>query len=378
MIVRQQILTRSDEPLTLWEGIEKKPQLCLLFGPAEGLRTGQLQKRLRDAFPHTLLVGCSTAGEITRDRALQNIFTVTAFASNKTRFRISRASISDEQSAVQTGELLGRSLWSDDLRYVFVLYNGLITNDILLLAGLRGTLGKNTVISGGFAGDDDTFAGNVLVEDDVIYTNNILAVGFYGTSLHVRSASGSGWIPYGPHMTITKSAKNIVRELDGKRALDIYKDHIGTDSDRLPATGLLHPLWVQSSAGDDSPAIRVIYAVNPEQGTINLSGPVSDGDQVRLMLSNYTQLIGGAADAARRAAFEKDKGANIAIINSCSGRRTVLGVSTDLEIEAIASRLPACPIFTGFYGNAEIGAHETSGRCELLNQSVVVTQILEE
>jgi hypothetical protein len=47
---------------------------------------------------------------------------------------------------------------------------------------------------------------------------------FYGDSLDISYSSFGGWIPFGPERVITKAEGNILYEIDGQPALDLYKN----------------------------------------------------------------------------------------------------------------------------------------------------------
>ena len=61
-------------------------------------------------------------------------------------------------------------------------------------------------------------------------SKNVVALGFYGTRLKVHCGSMSGFEPFGPERKITRSENNILYELDGEPALELYKKYLG---DRL-------------------------------------------------------------------------------------------------------------------------------------------------
>ncbi len=74
-----------------------------------------------------------------------------------------------------------------------------------------------------------------------LYNNSIAAVGLYGKKLSVGYASLGGWDSFGPERLITKSEGNVLYELDGKSALELYKKYLGEHAGGFPATGLLFP-----------------------------------------------------------------------------------------------------------------------------------------
>ena len=73
-------------------------------------------------------------------------------------------------------------------------------------------------------------------------SGHVTAVGFYGDRVQIGHGSAGGWDPFGPRRLVTRSKGNILYELDGKPALELYKQYLGERAEGLPATGLLFPL----------------------------------------------------------------------------------------------------------------------------------------
>ncbi|MBK6863290.1 MAG: hypothetical protein IPG91_06735 [Ideonella sp.] len=48
-----------------------------------------------------------------------------------------------------------------------------------------------------------------------------------------------GWSDFGPERRITRSQGNVLYELDGQPALDLYKTYLGERAAGLPGTALL-------------------------------------------------------------------------------------------------------------------------------------------
>ena len=64
-------------------------------------------------------------------------------------------------------------------------------------------------------------------------------VGLYGERLKVGYGTRGGWDSFGPVRLVTKAENNVLYELDGRPALDIYKNYLGEQAEDLPASGLL-------------------------------------------------------------------------------------------------------------------------------------------
>ena len=54
----------------------------------------------------------------------------------------------------------------------------------------------------------------------------IAALGFYGKRLRIGYGSLGGWDSFGPERLITRSKGNVLYELDGQSALDLYKKYL--------------------------------------------------------------------------------------------------------------------------------------------------------
>jgi hypothetical protein len=182
----------------------------------------------------------------------------------------------------------------------------------------------------------------------------------------------------GPEREVTRSDANVLYELDGHPALDLYKEYLGEQADGLPATGLLFPLAIRNEAEADGNTVRTILAVNENDHSITFAGDIPQGSYVRLMRANFDRLIDGAADAAsviNAQSYTSGPILNVAI--SCVGRRLVLGPRTEEEIEAVLEAMPKGTQQIGYYSYGEISPL-ASGQCDLHNQTMTLTAIWEQ
>ena len=181
----------------------------------------------------------------------------------------------------------------------------------------------------------------------------------------------------GPEREVTRAEGNVLYELDGQPALELYKRYLGDRADGLPATGLLFPLAIANEDEVDSVTVRTILAINEEDNSITFAGDIPQGKRVRLMCANFDRLIDGAADASEAIDIgQYHDGPLLGISISCVGRRLVLGPRTEEEIEAALSGMPAGTRQIGFYSYGEISPL-ANGRCDLHNQTMTLTLIWE-
>ena len=197
------------------------------------------------------------------------------------------------------------------------------------------------------------------------------AIGLYGDALRVTTSSMGGWDPFGPERVITKSHDNILESLDGRPALELYKEYLGDRAEGLPSTALLFPLSIRVEGR--APLVRTILAVDEATQTMTFAGDVPQGASVQLMRAHMERLIDGAGRAGEAALDGLDPDAQTLVVAiSCVGRRLVLGERVDEEVEACLEALPAASAMVGFYSYGELSPPR-GGHCELHNQTMTLT-----
>ena len=363
----------DSEPDTAFDS----PQTLLLFfgSPDKSIVELQLESLSRK-FPQSLMIGCSSSGEIFDDAVYDESIALSVIQFQDVQLELATEQISEVNDSHTVGENLAKTLNTDKLRSVFVLSDGLLVNGTKLIEGLSNNLPDDIVITGGLAGDGSDFKETWVWSDGAMKNGEISAVGFYGDNISIGHSSRGGWDVLGPEREVTKSTDNVLYELDGQPALQLYKKYLGDRAEDLPATGLLFPLAI-TNEDEENDIVRTILAVDESNNSITFAGDIPQGSLVRLMRANFDRLIDGAADAAddiKTDSYVSGPLLNIAI--SCVGRRLVLGPRIEEEIEAVIQGLPEDTKQIGFYSYGEISPL-ANGRCDLHNQTMTLTLIWE-
>lgn len=354
-------------------------QLVLIFGETAILKLGKPLESLRSVYPNAHFLGCSTAGEISDTQVTdRQSLVATAIQFDQTTIFSKAIELEPHQTSFQAGAKLAQSFESKDLVHLFVLSDGLAVNGSDLIRGIRSQLPENVTFTGGLAGDGTRFQETLILWNNIIGPNFISAVGFYGDRLKVGYSSLGGWKPFGPKRLITKSKGNILYELDGQSALELYKKYLSNHATGLPATGLLFPLSLQGYNNDRS-VVRTILAIDETNQSMTFAGDVPEGHIVQLMQSNVECLVNGAIEAAESSLNGTNGIApELAILISCVGRKLVLKQRVEEEIEGIREVMGKATILTGFYSYGEMGPAEFGELCQLHNQTMTVTTLLEQ
>jgi len=336
---------------------------------------------LQKMFPAAHILGCSTGGQINNNDIVDDEIIAAAIGFNATRLKLIRQDIAEAKQSRQCGEAIGRALSSDDLAGIFVLSDGLTVNGSELVSGLVSAVGPDIPLTGGLAGDGADFAETLVGGDCVPQARTVVGLGFYGSAIRIGHGSAGGWDLFGPKRQVTRSVGNVLFELDGQAALDLYERYLGPeDSKGLPGSALLFPIQVHDSEHPDSAVVRTVLAVDHEARSMTFAGDVPQGWTAQLMRGIFDRLAEGAADAAHQANTSLDAQPGdhrVAILISCIGRRLLMGQRTSEETEAAAAVLGADTLKIGFYSYGEISPHAKSGICELHNQTMTVTSFAE-
>ncbi len=355
--------------------------LVLAFGAPETMTNSDALAQLSKTYPRSIVLGCSSAGEIHGTTVRDKSISVTVAKFDKTDLVMTSLDVAGPQDSFATGQSLAKKLASrPGLRGVLILSEGLNVNGSELVRGVNAVLDENIVVAGGLSGDGTRFKQTWVAVGAKIKSNVVAAVGFYGDYIQIGHGSKGGWDKFGPERVVTRSEGNILYELDGKPALQLYKEYLGDKAKELPASGLLFPLTLRSSTKDDKSLVRTILAVDHEKNSLTFAGDIPKGYLAQLMKADFDRLIGGASLAT---AMAKDNGApigksSLVVAISCVGRRLVLGDRIEEEVEAVLDALPKTQQshITGFYSYGEISPY-ASGHCDLHNQTMTLTVLSE-
>lgn len=350
----------------------------LLFGSRTLLENTALLTTILAAHKGKIYSGCSTAGEIAGEYVHDETIVVTEIFFEKSSAEQVELSIDSFADSYSAGETLIRKLNKKGLRHVFVISDGLNVNGSELVRGLRNNCPQNVNITGGLAGDGQRFEKTlVLSGDGRACCNLITAIGFYGDSLKVGFGSHGGWDTFGMERLVTKSRANVLYELDGTPALELYKSYLGSLATQLPSSGLLFPLSLRYEA-DHQPVVRTILSVDEKDQSLTFAGDIPQGSYVRLMKANIDRLIDGAIIAAENTVNRHSSSSpEFSLLISCVGRKLVLKQMVEEEIEGVREILGTKSMFSGFYSYGEISPFTADAKCELHNQTMTITTLAE-
>lgn len=349
------------------------PHLILIFGTGSYFVESSYDD-LRKMFPNSDIVGCSTAGTVAGN-VVDDVTVATMVRLDKGSVKVVSQNVQNIDDSASAGEKMARELDQEKLQHVFVLSDGLTINGGELTSGFNNVFTGKVQVTGGLAGDGMDFKHTYVISNESARERAVTAVGFYGDSLEVTSGCFAGWDEFGAERVITKSRGNILYEIDGKPALQLYKSYLLDEAEKLPASGLKFPISIRKNQFEE-PIIRTLLGIDEEEQSLIFAGDVKEGDHCRLMKSNIDKLIYHAGLAAEHA--KKSEQPDLCILVSCVGRRIVLSQLVEEELDTIEEVLGKGTLLSGFYSYGEIAPLVGLQKCDLHNQTMTLTVINEK
>ncbi len=350
-------------------------QLILAFGSHDLVADPDVFAQIKAMYPKASIVLCSTAGEIVGSEVNDNSISLVALKFSSTAIRTAVVETGNENDCRKSGIDIANALIEDDLVYVLVISDGLLTNGSELALGLSSVLPERVVVTGGLAGDNGSLQGTVIGIDELPRKGLVAAVGFYGSSLLVNSSFTGAGTPFGPIRRITKAESNVLYELDGHSALSVFRKYLGKYANELPGAALYFPLSVRQPETGNA-TVRTVVSVNEDEGSLTFAGDIPLGAQACLTLVSVQSLIEGVEEAASDI-YLKNESPELAILVSCAARKYTLGQQVDEEPIAVQNAFNRGLIIVGFYSYGEFSPASGRGTCLLQNHTLTITTFSE-
>ena len=212
--------------------------------------------------------------------------------------------------------------------------------------------------------DDDTAfvfsKGNGFLEHGIVF----LLMG--GEDFHVYSTFIAGWKPLQRRFRITKAEKEILHELDGKPAFDVYHRYLNIKkNDKFFSNTLEFPLFMEHDGID---ILRSPLAVNDDDSLVMASDMEEDA-VVRLAYGDPETILRSVRQDGQKVA---DFGPEVIQMFSCAVRRAFWGdENVSNETELFQAAAPTA----GFYTHGEF--LRMNGDMLIFNVTLVVVAMRE-
>jgi small ligand-binding sensory domain FIST len=212
-----------------------------------------------------------------------------------------------------------------------------------------------STIVGGVASGGREPGSNALWLGDVTLHDGVVGVALDG-DVAVDTIVAQGCRPIGEPMFVTRSERNVVHDLDGRRAAiilqDLYARATGPDQQLFRQSLFLGIVMrearEQYRQGDF--LIRNVLGIEPKTGSLVVGAPVRDGMVVQFHLRDARTSADDLDELLRR----HEGTPHGALLFSCLGRGKHLYGVVDHDTDAFRERFGAVAL-GGFFCNGEIG-----------------------
>lgn len=293
-------------------GPDEDMKLCIVYAnPDYDLQ--EVIKAIREIIGNVPLIGCSSTGEFVSDKMLTGAIAITIITSNQFEVRLGKATHfnKDIPSAVKqaTEDFAANSAnkgikagWRG--RTLLLFTDGLAGHGEALIDALISQTGLQYQLFGGAAADNAKFEKTYVFCNDEVLTDTFVVAEIL-TENPFSIAADHGWSKIDGPYRVTRAESNILYELNGTPAWEIYKSF--AEKRDLPILeGKENNFLMQYILGieknnTEKPNLRVPLGLNSD-GSLLCAAEVFEGDIIYIMTSeNNKGVINGGSAAADKA-----------------------------------------------------------------------------
>ncbi len=344
---------------------------------------------VQDVITRTLkpkhLVGSSTGGIILSNGVANRGIAIVGINSDDMNFGVSAIKDIDNQDMHYTGFDLARKAAQDlnsSHREAFITFSqGLEKNSSPFIRGVREVLGGGFPVLGAISSDDFKYKRLSQFYQDQILHHSVVGL-LLGGAFHLALGCRHSFKPLGKPRTITRVEGHIIRTIDDRPAVEIYKHFLGTEAEGLKNTALnsyaaMYPLGSYLEESRQYLLRNIIDIL--DDGSIVCHEGILQGAEVHLMISNKESCRNSAVEAAESVkASLADRPAKLILIFESLARHKILGRSAFNEIQAIKNVLGNSTPIAGMCSYGEIGPFGTLDNIKniyLHNESILIMAI---
>jgi small ligand-binding sensory domain FIST len=189
----------------------------------------------------------------------------------------------------------------------------------------------------------------------------------FAGDIGIATGLSQGCSPIGPVHTVTECDRNILKTIDDKPALDIFKAEIGDVLSRnleRVAGYIFAALPVKGSDTGDY-LVRSLVGIDPGKGWIAIGDVVEPGDAIMFVRRDRASAEADLNRMLDRLKGRVDRPIRGGVYVSCVSRGVNLFGSDSAETRRIAGKLGAFPL-VGFFANGEISHRRLYGHTGVL------------
>lgn len=177
----------------------------------------------------------------------------------------------------------------------------------------------------------------------------------FAPGLGVATALTQGCQPIGPAHTVTECMDNIVVALDGRPALEVFKDDLGPElaADLENLGGKFHAALPVPGSDTGDYVVRNLIGIDEERAWVAIAEPLDAGDKILFVRHGAEAARADLAQMLEKLINRLDGPPKGALYISCIARGPNVFGAPGREMGLVADALGDVPLI-GFYANGEI------------------------
>ena len=250
----------------------------------------ELIHALGAAFPGCQIICCTVAsGVLCHDYHDGIVISAVVFEHEDSRAEVRSYDLRESSDKAVAGEIVRfarENAWVKAVEIYRTVHDMNTTDFCETLSGLP----RKIVLFGGMVSAD--YIGSKLsyiADGSAKLTNKgIIAVYYGGEELHIKACRMSGWKPIDKFFTVTKAEKNVIKEIDGAPASDIYKRYLDITPDEHFVMNVLEFPMLSEDHGHR--VVRNVFSLD-EDGGLAVAYDVNPGTQLRICYADAASVV---------------------------------------------------------------------------------------
>jgi hypothetical protein len=309
---------------------------------------------IRNKIGQIPLIGCSTTGEFTSEDVETGAIAITTIASDQLEVRMGSATHYNQDiptavykaisGFVATSENKGiRPGWQG--RTLLLFTDGLAGRGEELIDELVSQTGMQYQLFGGAAADNVEFKETFVICNDKVMTDSFVIAEILSEK-PFSIAADHGWVNIDGPYRVTRAQSNVVYELNGRPAWEIYGEFAAQHGLKITegqeGSFLMQYILGIHGEGEEKAKLRVPLGLNPD-GSLLCAAEVIEGDIVSIMTSkdNAGIMIGGKTAVEKAMTSLSSSEIAGALVFECVATRLHLADKFSEQVNETATAVPS-------------------------------------
>jgi len=317
------------------------------------------------------VIGATSSGEFVNGHQSEGEIVIMLLEIPRDYYTIIYEDIADKDLETATRKMIDNAFQKFE-KPAFILLTTLLRSDGSLMDGegmvgfIEKMAGPDITMFGGMAGDDITFNGTWVFNNDQTTDYGMTALVLDETKIQLHGLAYSGWKPMGVFRTVTKSEGNLIFTIDERPALEMYLHYLGrkesSPDDQInffDSLGVHYPFQVERENREPKMCNPIGY--DREKNALVCESDVVQGSRLRFSTPPDFEIIETVIEKAEEIKNEHNTKADALLIFSCAGRLSALGPMAQEENEGLFNvwNAPMAGFYTyGEFGKGLNGRHE--------------------